>query len=342
MTQTATKKRSPTKKTIYDWAQLVDAISNPPEPPKGEVAEYVHSMASKALPIKQAREGSYQWVQLADRLIAQSNPTHIRLHWAHTPKMGALDQTRIESCVEVYPAAGGRTTYCIDDSVNGWFANRYLPISAGDRRSRSVYRSSHWYYGQAGVYQRGQGPYYLDAGADISNWDLARFEKEVCDIGGAPEQWKAMATALAGKITAAVSPFRDTIVRYEAYCDSKESDLPSMDIRSIGDFGGVIVRSPYGAIIRLKNPLRQVEGVFQTVPDFAAFITGPHLAYEKSRDCYFGAQLLHPQGRFTRTEWGAGAKGYSTGLPRLFMSGMSDVVEAARQWAANLISIPCA
>lgn len=342
MTQTATKKRSPTKKAIYDWAQLVDALSNPPAPPKGEVAEYVHAMATKHLHRKQSGVGSYQWVQLDDRLLAESTPTHIRLHWAHTPKSRPMSETRIESCVEVYPAAGGRTTYCIDDSVNGWFANRYLPLSAGQRRSRSIYRSAHWFYGQAGVYQQGQGPYYIDAGADISNWDLARFEKEVSEMPGAPEQWRGIASAFASKITAAVAPFKDTVVRYEAYCDCEDCDLPSLDVRAIGKFGGVIARSPYGAFIRLKNPLRQVDGGFQIVPDFAAFITGPHMAYEKSRDYYFGAQLLHPQGRFARTEWGTGAKGYETGLPSLFMSGFGEVVEAARQWAANLISIPCA
>ena len=66
-------------------------------------------------------------------------------------------------------------------------------------------------------------------------------------------------------------------MRYEAYCDSQDSHLPSMDVRSSGAFGGVCVRSPRGVFIRLKSPLRQVDGNFTIVPDFAAFMTGPHL-----------------------------------------------------------------
>ena len=203
----STKKRSPTKKTIYDWSSLVEAFRSPPEPPKGEVAEHVRSLAAKHCSSKPAREGHYAWVQLAERLVAESTPHHIRLLWAHTPKNGSLSETRLDSSVEVYPAAGGRTTYCIDASVNGWFANRYLPLSAGGRRGRSIYRSAHWYYGQAGVYQQGQGPYYIDAGADLSNWSLEDFEREVHDMPDVPEQWAASAVAFATKITDAVAPF---------------------------------------------------------------------------------------------------------------------------------------
>lgn len=343
-TEVARKKRAPTKKKVYDWSELCDLLANPPKQPTGEVAERVRAMAAHSF-------GREKWVHLSERLVIVASETCIRMAFAHTPPGTSVSNTNWSARVEVRPAAGGRTTYSFDTSVNGWFANRHLPINARDRGMRSSYRHNLYYYGQSGVYQRGFGPWYPDVGPDIANAGLEEF----CELiragarkgeGAADEdfvrpspEWCELATSFCEKVRDVVRPFKDCIVRFEEYGDafgySRDLNLSLSRGSSYCQ-----VRSDYGVRIRVKLPNSYEDGRPSEVPDFTAVITGPLGLCEKDRNAWYTAQLLHPQGRHCTSEYSEHLQ-VSTGLEHLLYRTPGEVIEAARQWAANHIYIPC-
>lgn len=334
------KKRAPTKKKIFDWAELNALIAKPPAAFDSDVGRHVHSMAANSF-------GRDRWAQIGERLIAVARTECIILAWAHNAPGTSLTNCAWSPRVEVRPAAGGRTSYIMDAGCNGWFAAKHLPADRDAVGSRSRFRHKIFAYGQAGVYQRGVGPVYHDAGPDIANFTLDQFCLQLADgtggiahleRAGASAEWRVLAAALCQKVAAAVAPFKDCIVRYEEYSEGGRG----MHLHLSRDERLAEMHPDYGVRIRVKLPCSWEEGRSREVPDFCVFICGPLGILEKDRVAYYGAQLLHPSGRYQANSLhdGAGSP-HSTGLGPLLYTGPSEVVEAARQWAANHIYIPC-
>ena len=344
-TDVARKKRAPTKKKIYDWAELNDMLTNPPKPVAGEVAETVREMAGRYFRHE-------TWVQIGERLVIVATPTCITMHYAHTPPGESVGNTAFTPRVSVRPAAGGRTSYSFDSSVNGWFANRHLPINAKDRGTRSRYKHTMHYCGQGGVYQRGFGPWYPDAGPDCANESLEQFcgQLEIVVVQPEPEgdgmlplaipqEWCQHAAAFCQKVVAAVAPFKDCIVRFERYGYGAGAERRMNLCLQRGD-NYCTVNSDYGVRVRVKLPNMYDDGRPVEVPDFVATMTGPLNLCEKDRSMWFTAQLLHPHGKYSTSEYSE-HESVSTGLQHLLYPTPGDVIDAARQWAANHIYIPC-
>lgn len=334
------KKRAPTKKKIFDWAELNALIANPPAAFDSDVGRHVYGMATSQFD----RE---RWAQIGERLVAVARTEYITLAWAHNAPGTGLQNCSWSPRVEVRPAAGGRTSYTMDTGCNGWFAAKHLPVERHAVGSRSRFRHKIFMYGQAGVYQHGVGPVYHDAGPDIANSTLDQFCSQLADgtggiaklvSSGASEEWRGLAAALCQKVTAAVAPFKDCIVRYEEYSDAGRP----MNLNLIRNGRAADLYPDYGVRIRVKLPCSWEEGRTREVPDFSVFLCGPFGIMEKERGAYYGAELLHPNGRHQANSLhdGAGSP-QNTGLGTLLYTGPSEVVEAARQWAANHIYIPC-
>ena len=334
------KKRAPTKKKIFDWAELNALIANPPSAFDSEVGRHVHSMAAHSF-------GPSHWAQIGERLVAAARAEYIILAWAHNPPGTGADNCSWSPRVEVRPAAGGRTSYTMDAACNGWFAAKHLPADRSAIGSRSRFRHKIFMYGQAGVYQQGVGPVYNDAGPDSANFTLDQFcsQLEVGDgviaklvNNGASEEWRGLAAALCQKVAAAVAPFKDCIVRYEEYSDSGRN----MNLNLSRSGRSADLFPDYGVRVRVKLPCSWEDGRSVEVPDFSAFICGPFGIMEKERVAYYGAEMLHPHGRNQSCSLHEGdGFPHHSGLGHLIYTGPSEVVEAARQWAANHIYIPC-
>lgn len=334
------KKRAPTKKKIFDWAELNALIANPPAPFDSDIGRRVHEMADN-------RYKPGHWAQIGERLVASAHPEFISLAWVHNPPGTGVAALGWSVRVEVRPAAGGRTSYSMDTSVNGWFAAKHLPVSGGDIGSRSRYRQKIFMYGQSGVYQRGIGPVYNDVGPGIAHFTLDQFCSQLTTgdgaiarlvSQGAGEEWRSLAASLCQKVTAAVAPFKDCIVRYEEYCNTGRV----VQLNLVRNGKAAHLYPDYGVRVRVKLPCSWEEGHSSEVPDFSAFICGPLGIMEKERVAYYGAELLHPRGphQVTCLHESDGLP-HHTGLSHLIYTGPSEVVEAARQWAANHIYIPC-
>lgn len=339
----ARRKRAPMSKKVYDWHELVDAISSPPVVPSSEIADHVRGRI----------DGIGSCVQLTDRLVAFAGVDGITLRWFHTPRGEPIGNTTTSSKVAVYPAAGGRTTYAVDNTVDGHFANKHLPLNAKDRAGggRRTHRSTQWFCGRSGLYQKGQGPYYPDAGPDSAHPNLEKFETllHARRDWGLPQAWAEAAAALCGRITAAVSPFRDVIVRYEGWLPSEGKEVTEGDKIIRFSTHGMAARcghpgmaSRYGVRIRLKSPCETTDGGSRIVPDFSAFIAGPDPYCEASPDVWYGAELLHPSGSHCITAFHDpyGKTPYTTSLDKVLYRKPAEIIEAARQWAASRIFIP--
>jgi hypothetical protein len=235
----------------------------------------------------------------------------------------------------------------MDTGCNGWFAAKHLPADRKDFGSRSRFRQKIFMFGQSGVYQRGIGPVYHDAGPDIANPTLDRFCSDLSTgtgiaarlVGsGAGEEWRELAAALCQKVASAVAPFKDCIVRYEEYSDEGRP----INLCLLRGGKHAELHPAYGVRVRVKLPCSWEDGRSREIPDFSVFICGPLGLMEKERVAYYGAELLHTQGRYHACSLheGDGCLNVS-GLSQLIYTGPSEVVESARQWAANHIYIPC-
>lgn len=333
------KKRAPIKKKIFDWSELNELLLNPPPAFDSDVGRHVHGMAG--------RFSAGLWAQIGERLIAVAEREYISLVWAHNPPGTAIANCSWTPRVEVRPAAGGRTSYSMDSGCNGWFAAKHLPADRKDFSSRSRYRHKIFMHGQSGIYQRGAGPLYHDVGPDVANVTLDQFCASLRDCtgpavalckAGASAEWCGLAAALCQKVAAAVAPFKDCILRYEEFAiEGRRAHLCLSRGERSAD-----LNPDYCVRIRVKLPATWSEGRCDEVPDFSVFMCGPLGIMEKERAAYYGAELLHPQGRYCVASVYENRKGIcSTGLQQLLYTGPSEVVEAARQWAANHIHIPC-
>jgi len=339
-TSAPTKKRAPIKKKIFDWAELNAFLLNPPQAFDSDVGRHVAGMAARTFRTE-------RWAQIGERLIAVAARDYISLVWAHNPPGTAIANCMWTTRVEVRPAAGSRTSYSMDTGCNGWFAAKHLPADRKDFGARSRYRHKIFMHGQSGVYQRGTGPLYHDVGPDVANVTLDQFCASLRDgtgpavalyAAGATADWAGLAAALCQKIASAVAPFKDCIIRYEEFAPNGR---PASLRLSRGEKHADL-NPDYCVRIRVKLPATWSEGRCVEVPDFSAFICGPLGLMEKERAVYYGAELLHPQGRHIVGAAYENSNGScSTGLTQLLYTGPSEVVEAARQWAANHIHIPC-
>lgn len=340
---TVTKRQ--TKKHIYDWADLEAAVTERRRLSKTTpVSEYALARAISCW------GAEAHIAQLSERVIAKAHPCHIQMHYLFTPKEKALDHSKLQSSVNVFPAAGGRTTYCVDNSVNGWFANANLPLNASDRSTKSRYKSSQWFYGQAGVYQRGTGPYYPDVGPSCANSTIEDVLGKLEETSGiTSEAWREAAATMMRKIADVVEPFRDTILRFEP-------GIYEPDRHALFNLGGYHYQKGfgyrnselgcnYGINIRLKSPHVSGEDGWEMVPDFIVQVAGPPFGIQDPPKVIYGAILAHPQGRGQVTEYRQAYSDdptYQTGLGFAISKSPSAIIEAARQWAANRIYIPCA
>lgn len=333
-------------KKVYDWHELVDAFANPPEIPSSPIADHVRSFVS----------GRKHCVQLTDRLVALATETDIDLLWAVTPRGEAVDRTMIQRWVSVLPAAGGRTTYAVDNTVDGHFANKHLPLRASDRAGggRRTHRSTQWFCGRSGMYQKGAGPYYADVGPDFMNQGLEEFAASVHDAcaHGLPSEWAYAAVAMCRRVAAAVAPFRDVVLRYESCLpheedkhDYSERDLAKLlriHCKPIGMRHHPGVSASYGVRIRLKSPHEIADGYYLAVPDFSATVLGPDPMSEVSADIAYAGELLHACGRRTASPFydPHSSRSFKTSIDRMLYSKPTEVLEAARQWAASRVFIP--
>jgi hypothetical protein len=339
-TSAPSKKRAPIKKKVFDWAELNAFLSNPPPAFDSDLGRHVFGMATNSF-----RSG--MWAQIGERLVAVAHVESIFLSWAANPPGTPASHSSWSPRVEVRPAAGGRTSYSIDTSCNGWLAAKHLPVTRDEVGSRSRFRRKIFMYGQAGVYQHGAGPVYGDAGPDIANYTLDKFCSNLTTgegiaaglvTSGASEEWRGLAAALCQKVSAAVAPFKDCVVRFEEYAENGRA-LRLCLMR--GDHHADL-HPNYGVRIRIKLPCSWEEGRSREVPDFSVFICGPLGLMEKERVAYYGAELLHPNGRYQATALHeSNDSRLRSNLDHLLYTGTSEVVEAARQWAANHIYIPC-
>lgn len=328
---TTTKRQ--TKKHIWDWSDLVEAVREERRMPK-------QTPISDGALCSARRHLNCRLAQMDERIVACAHETCITLLYFHTPKERDVSDSRLHDWVRVYPAAGGRTTYCIDHGVNGWFANARLPINAADRRTRSQYRSETWHYGSAGVYQAGQGPYYPDVGPDLSNLSLEGLI-DMVSASRACAEYKECAISLARRVASAVQPYRDTVLRFEPqglHPDAEVVDTSHYRLSMYRKDNRLLLSSPYGMNIRLKSPMASGPTGWECVPDFTVHCCGPLNGMQDSEGVWYGVSLMYPNGRNSSTE--CSSPQWSTGVSFNVTTKSRPVVEAAAQWAASNIRIP--
>lgn len=332
-----TTTRRPTKKTILDWRELDEIVSSRRRLAKQtDVSRFAIERAEKFY-------GQDSYIgQVDERVIAVACETSIDLAYLVTPKGCGLDESKLHRSVFVYPAAGGRTTYCVDQSVNGWFANRWLPLNARDRTTRSEYQRKVWFNGQSGVYVKGTGPYYPDVGPDCANWSLEQFMQQVDLLTEAPARWREAAKSAAERVTDMVRPFRDSLLRYELHKPGEHYSLGGCYRTNDEDDREPSVDIPcqWGCDIRIKSPCATLRGDHQMVGDFAVQVGGLTLGYEDPVEVMYGVQILYPQGRKCAHSWRQ-VESRNTGLSFCVSRSPVRILEAARQWAASKIYIPC-
>lgn len=329
----ATKKAPQANRTILDFSELVEACATTRRlATQTEVSEIALGLAVR-------RYGSV--AQIDERVLAAPMATHIRMLYVKTPQGCVLrsDQTQCHEWVQVYPGARGRTTYRIDDAVHGWFANRWLPMSASERKSKSGFEHPHWFHGQSQVYQRGTGMFYPDAGPDFMNLsaDDVRSRIERADEA-VPQAWRDDALSFLRRVGEAVAPFRDVLLRYDVEGLDKEERREVLRFEAVGQgkshwqrFGW---QCPYGLRIRLKSPCGLSNEI---VPDLSVSVMGPNPMFDGSPDVMYAVEMIYPGGM---QRYGSNDR-HSTGCNFVVTRTAGKVVEAARQWAANRIYIPC-
>lgn len=332
-----TTTRRQTKKTILDWSALDAIVSSRRRLVRQtDVSRFALERAEKYY-------GADSYIgQVDERVLAVAGLESIDLAYLVTPKECALDDSKLQRAVSVYPAAGGRTTYCIDQSVNGWFANRWLPLNARERTTRSGYQRKVWFNGQMGVYVKGTGPYYPDVGPDCTNWSLEQFMQHVDLLTEAPARWRDAAKSAAERVTDMLRPFRDSLLRYElSGCDDRYSLGGNYHSSDENDWGpSVDMPCRWGCDIRIKSPCARSRGDHEMVGDFAVQVGGLPFGHEEPVEVMYGAQILYPQGRKHSHGWRQDEH-HNTGIGFCVSRSPVRILEAARQWAAGKIYIPC-
>jgi hypothetical protein len=329
--QPKAKRRQP-QKHIWDWAELAGMCESRFRIEcKTPAATETYDLGRRAYGEK--------FAHISERVLATWGHEKIKLVYAETPRGSSVYQTELHHWVDVYPAAGGITSYAIDAAVNGHFCNKHLPLRALDRQTRSGYRHTQWYHGRAGVYQPGPGPYYPDAGPSFGNATAAEFIETIVNATALPQKFRDAACSVVERATKELSSFANGILRYEHY-GFDNPDEGTMLIQSHPAGGGhwTSLLCGYGIRVRFKSPCvsSKREG-WDIIPDFSICVTGPLRAVQFGPDVVYAWELLTPNGyRQVCTSRGRGEE-----LPGFVASSKPKaILDAARLWAAGRIRIP--
>lgn len=333
MQQTQPAKRSRSKKQIWDWAELVGMCESK------FAIEPTTPAAETTLALGRRAYGKQGFAHIAERVLAVWAKDRIKLIYAETPRGASLDSTSLHAWVDVYPAAGGLTSYCIDASVNGHFCNKHLPLRADQRQVRSGYRHSQWYYGRSGVYQPGTGPYYPDAGPAFSNCSATDFLAKIAAQEKLPQEFRDAACSVVERAAKELAPFQDAILRYEQFGGNEEGSGAMMLQTCCRVSGGwASLPSKYGVRIRLKFPATRSKGNgWDAAPDFVISVCGPIEIVQFSPDVCYAWEILSPGGHRSVSPYRA----KSDELPSFVVTSKPKaILDAARLWAAGRIHIP--
>ena len=269
--------------------------------------------------------------KLGKRLWAVGTQSAIQLHYVRKSRVnGAMEATL---AAVVYPASGSRTQYKIPNGVNGWCANKHLPMNARDRESSSSSRM-HWYVGGNGVWRPGLGDYYPDAGPRCCNNSLSEvIASLIASEAKPPQTWRERAARFARSVSRAVHPFGDIVIRYELIgVDSAERR--AMIVAGYGDqaYSTFSVTADYGVRIRLKSPSNGKD----FTPDFCAVVSGPFAVIDDGPQAWFAVEMLAPQGH--RSHNLASRSASQSAWIVTLKPGR--VIALARDWAASNVRIP--
>ena len=276
---------------IYDWAELEAAIERVDRLPK----QTALSTAVFELAVHSGMSAKYL-AQLDERLLAFAKRDCIELVYGHTSPGAGIESLLLTRSVRVFPAQGGRTTYEISRQVNGYFANRHLPMRARDRGTRSRFRDVAWYCGQSGIYRPGMGPIYTDVGPAMTNLSHAELTQRIADAGFLPENWQSRASAFADKLRDSVAPFGDAVLRYRTYGLEDPPEFgcrPAFAISTFLTGFDIVVRSHYGLVISIKHPARLVNSNWEHLPELVVAVCGPRLGEQDADDVTYVAGFTH-------------------------------------------------
>jgi hypothetical protein len=316
-------------KRIYEWADLSRRLQRSVK--CGHRLRNDWDRRAHKLLERQAFDGAI--AKLGKRLWAVGTQSVIQLHYVRTSR--ATGNMEVSLAATVHPASGGRTQYRIPNGVNGWCANKHLPMNARDRESGTSTRT-HWYVGGNGVWRPGIGDYYPDVGPRCCNDTL----KDVIALleageGKPPQAWRHRAARFARSVSRAVRPFGDILVRYELI-GVASSERRSMTVAGHSDqaYSTFTVNADYGVRIRLKSPSK---GKDHTA-DFCAVVTGPFAVIDGSPQIWFAVEKLLPQGHRSHS-LASRAVNQSSWIVTL---KPGRVIALARDWAAANVRIPIA
>ncbi len=316
-------------KRIYEWAELSKRLQRSLR--KG--VRLRTDWDKRAFEILRRRTSNDAIAKLGKRLWAVGTHTSIQLHYVRTSR--ATGQMEATLAATVYPASGGRTQYRIPNGVNGWCANKHLPMGARDRETGNSSKT-HWYVGGSGVWRRGMGDYYPDAGPRCCNDSLADVVAGLVSAEARPPQaWRLRAARFTRSIVRAVRPFADIVVRYEIVGISSAARRPLLVSGHADDVCSPLsISAEYGIRVRLKAPSKGQ----QLTPDFCAVVTGPFMAVDGGPATWFAVEMLAPHGLHTHdvTSRDRSQAAWTVTLKP------SRVVELAREWAAANVRIPIA
>jgi hypothetical protein len=316
-------------KRICEWAELSRRLHSALR--KG--LRLRNDWDKRAFEILRRRASNDAVGKLSKRLWAVGTHTSIQLHYVRTSRATGLMEATLAATV--YPASGGRTQYRIPNCVNGWCANKYLPMGARDRETGNSSRT-HWYFGGSGVWRRGMGDYYPDAGPRCCNEMLADVVAALASKEAKPPlAWRLRAARFTRSLVRAVRPFADVVVRYEMVGISSAARRPLL-VSGHADAvcSPLSIRAEYGIRVRLKAPSRGQ----QLTPDFCAIASGPFMAIDGGPATWFAVEMLAPHGLHSHDV--ASRDGSQSAWTITLKS--SRVVELAREWAAANVRIPIA
>lgn len=319
-------------KKIYGWGELDAAITD-----KARLAKET-PLSKYILERSLLNFGHAHVAQLEERVIAVASHNHISLVYGHTAPGCGLESLELQRHVNAYPAQGGRTSYEIDMKVNGYFANKHLPMRAKDRGGKSIYRNTRWYYGQGGMYQMGAGPVYADIGPTCRTLTPEAIAEKIGAADWVPEAWRDKALSFLEKVRAAVSPFGDAVLRVELDGFTERDDAQDYAFNMTSWITGcdTPIRSKYGIVVRIKHPARKTANGWENQDDMAIAMTGPPTGWQDPDDMLYMVSHLHSgqgQGRVP-------VRHREADKMHAIYRKQSSVVDIARQWCGNNINIP--
>ena len=316
-------------KRIYEWTDLSRRLQRSVK--RGLRLRSDWDQRARRLLERHAFNGAV--AKLGKRLWAVGTQSAIQLHYVR--KSRATGDMEVTLAAIVHPASGGRTQYRIPNQVNGWCANKHLPMNARDREPGTS-THPHWYVGGGGVWRSGIGDYYPDVGPGCCSDTLKDVLVTLEAVEATPPQaWRIRAARFARSVSRAVRPFGDILVRYEL-TGVTSSERRSMIVAGHSDpsYGMFSVNADYGLRIRLKLPSKGKD----LTPDFSAVVTGPFAVIDEGPQAWFAAEMLNPQGHRSHSLASRSVRQSSW----IITLKPGRVIALARDWAAANVRIPIA